>query len=110
MRMRWSVSVLALLLGSGAVLAADAPAAPGSFRAAQETGIDLRLRPVDLLNIDQPQGAPGSFRSAQDAGLTTPWSHQIGRKWSLEGFQGPAGPPVWQDPEEPVGIKLKREL
>ena len=51
-RMRWSVFVLALLLGIGPVLAAELPAAPGSFRAAQETGLDLSLRPVDLLNVD----------------------------------------------------------
>jgi hypothetical protein len=110
MPMRWSVSLLALLLGAGAAQAEDLPAAPGSFRAAQDTGIDLGLRPVDFLNVEDVKGAAGSFRAAQDAGLTTPWSHELGAKWSLEGYQGPAGPPVWQDPEEPVGIKLKRDL
>ncbi len=110
MRMRWSVSVLALLLGTVAVLAGDLPAAPGSFRAAQDTGLDLSLRPVDLLNVDQTSAAAGSFRAAQDAGLTTPWSHELGSKWSLEGYQGPAGPPVWQNSKQPVGIKLKRDL
>jgi hypothetical protein len=108
--MRWSVSLLVLLLGTGAVLAEELPAAPGSFRAAQDTGLDLSLRPVDLLNVDQSRAAPGSFRAAQDAGLTTPWSHEIGPKWSLEGYQGPAGPPPWEKSKEPIGIKLKRQL
>jgi hypothetical protein len=99
-----------LLLGAGVVLAEEPPAAPGSFRAAQDTGLDLSLRPVDLLNVDPSRAAPGSFRAAQDAGLTTPWSHGIGPKWSLEGYQGPAGPPPWEKPREPIGIKLKRQL
>jgi hypothetical protein len=107
--MRWSVFPVAFQLGTGAAMAEEAPAAPGSFRAAQETGLDLGLRPVDLVNVDQ-KAPPGSFRAAQDAGLNTPWSREIGPKWSLEGYQGPAGPPAWDRPREPVGIKLKREL
>jgi hypothetical protein len=108
--MRWSVALLAFLLGTGVLLAEELPAAPGSFRAAQDTGLDLSLRPVDLLNVDLPRGAAGSFRAAQDAGLTTPWSREVGPKWSLEGYQGPAGPPAWEAPGQPVGIKLKRDL
>ncbi len=109
-RMRWSVFALALLLPAATVLAEEPAAAPGSFRAAQETGLDLSLRPVDLLNIEPQQAAAGSFRAAQDAGLTTPWSREVGPKWSLEGYQGPAGPPAWGAPRQPVGLKLKREL
>ena len=108
MRVRWSVCFLALLLGTGAALAGDLPAAPGSFRAAQDTGIDLSLRPVDLLNVDETSAAPGSFRAAQDAGL--PWSHQLSPKWSLEGYQEPAARPVGRDPKELVGVRLKRDL
>jgi hypothetical protein len=108
--MRWSVSLLALLLGTHAALAQQTPAAPGSFRAAQETGLDLSLRPVDLLNVEPSPAAPGSFRAAQDTGLTTPWSREIGSKWSLEGFQGPAGPPPWEKSKQPIGIQLKRQL
>jgi hypothetical protein len=109
--MRWSVCHLTLLLlGSGIALAEDPPAPPGSFRAAQETGLDLGLRPVDLLNLEVAKPAAGSFRAAQEAGLTTPWSRELGPKWSLEGYQGPAGPPAWEKPGEPVGIKVKREL
>jgi hypothetical protein len=107
--MRCSVLLVPFLLGTGAALAAEAPAAPGSFRAAQETGLDLSPRPVDLLNVDA-KAPPGSFRAAQEVGLNTPWSRELGPKWSLEGYQGPAGPPSWDRPREPVGIKLKREL
>jgi hypothetical protein len=108
--MRWPVSLLALLLAPGAVLTEEPAAAPGALRAAQETGLDLGLRPVDLLNVDASRAPPGSFRAAQDAGLDKPWSREIGPKWSLEGYQGPAGPPAWEGPREPVGIKLKRDL
>ena len=63
-----------------------------------------------LADVDSANGAAGSFRAAQDAGLTVPWSREIGPKWWLEGYQGPAGPPPWKDSNQPVGIQLKHEL
>lgn len=88
--------------------ATDGSAGNGSFRAAQEEGLDLSLRPVDLLNVD-PGAAPGSFRAAQDAGKDA-WSKPMSQKWALEGYQGPGGPPAWDEQEEPVGVKLMRRF
>lgn len=104
---------LALTLMMGEALAetpeaTDGSASNGSFRAAQEEGLDLSLRPVDLLNVD-PGAAPGSFRAAQDAGKDA-WSKPMSQKWALEGYQGPGGPPAWDEQEEPVGVKLMRRF
>jgi hypothetical protein len=74
---------------------ADEGAAPGSFRAAQETGLDFSLRPVDLLNIAPGSAPPGSFRAAQDIRTRDAWSQPYGDRWSAEGYQGPGAPPPW---------------
>ena len=106
------ILALTMTLVAGAALAetpaTDGSASNGSFRAAQEEGLDLSLRPVDLLNVD-PGAAPGSFRAAQDAGKDA-WSKPMSQKWALEGYQGPGGPPAWDEQEEPVGVKLMRRF
>jgi len=110
---RLLVPSLALTFVMGATVLAETPttdgsAGSGSFRAAQEEGLDLSLRPVDLLNVD-PGASPGSFRAAQDAG-TDAWKKPVDQRWALEGYQGPGGPPAWDEREEPVGVKLMRRF
>jgi hypothetical protein len=96
--MRWwlpaacLVVALAPLYRPRADAAAGAP--PGSFRGAQETGLDLSLRPVDLLNLAPGSAPSGSFRAAQDIGGDA-WSRRYGERWSREGYQGPGAPPPW---------------
>jgi len=92
LRTAWLVVALAPSL-PGAEEAAGA--APGSFRSAQETGLDLSLRPVDLLNVPPGSAPPGSFRAAQDIGARGAWPGLYGERWSREGFQGPGAPPPW---------------
>lgn len=75
-------------------------AAPGSYRQAQELGIDLALRPVDLIN--QPErAAPGSFRAAQE--VQSPIGRDLGGEWARSRVDGrdqtaiPEGPQVWDE-------------
>lgn len=68
----------------------DAGAPAGSFRAAQDRGLDFSLRPVDLLNVAPGGAAPGSYRAAQDIGRRHAWSRGLGDGWS-----GPGVPPSW---------------
>ena len=95
--MRWSVwACLILALTPLTQPGADEDgAASGSFRAAQETGLDFSLRPVDLLNVAPGSPPPGSFRAAQDMGSSDAWSRRYGNRWSAEGYQGPGAPPPW---------------
>jgi hypothetical protein len=95
-RSLWAVCLI-LVLAHGAGPGADEAdgAAPGSFRAAQETGLDLSLRPVDLLNIAPGSAPSGSFRAAQDVGSGDAWSRLYGGRWSAEGYLGPGAPPPW---------------
>ncbi len=102
--MRWSVRAACLILGLAALpdlraddddSGADTAAAAGSFRAAQELGLDYSIRPVDILNIAPGGAPPGSFRAAQDAGTGDRWSRRYGDRWSAEGYQGPGTPPPW---------------
>jgi hypothetical protein len=80
---------------------------PGSFRAAQETGIDFSLRPVDLLNVAPGSAPPGSFRSAQDLG-SGPWS-RFDRGSPAAGYQGPGAPPPWAGGRDrPLGSGAQR--
>lgn len=81
--------------GVGAPPPCHIPARQGSFRAAQETGLDFSLRPVDLLNVAPGSPPPGSFRAAQDMGSSDAWSRRYGNRWSAEGYQGPGAPPPW---------------
>jgi hypothetical protein len=87
--------ILALAPLAGLWAAENGEAAPGSFRAAQETGLDLSLRPVDLLNLAPGSAPSGSFRAAQDIGSGDAWSRLYGGRWSAEGYQGPGAPPPW---------------
>jgi hypothetical protein len=81
-------------------------AAPSSFRAAQDAGLNLSLRPIDLVNLDR--AAPGSFRAAQDIGLASPWSRYDQRS-ATEGYQGPGAPPPWAGGKErPLGSGAQR--
>jgi hypothetical protein len=102
--MRWSVRAACLILGLAALPelraddddgGTDTGAAAGSFRAAQELGLDYSVRPVDILNIAPGGAPPGSFRAAQDAGTKDLWSRRYGDRWSAEGYQGPGAPPPW---------------
>ena len=81
--------ILALAHVTGPGADEQGGAAPGSFRAAQETGLDLSLRPVDLLNIAPGRPPPGSFRAAQDVGSSNAWSRYGDR------YQGAGPPPPW---------------
>ena len=74
--------------------AQEGGAASSSFRAAQEMGLDLSLRPVDLLNVAPGSAPPGSFRAAQDISGDA-WSGLYGGRWAAEGYQGPGAPPPW---------------
>jgi hypothetical protein len=101
----WLLVTLALLPRSGADEAAGG--APGSFRAAQETGLNLSLRPVDLLNLAPGSAPSGSFRAAQDIGA--PWSRRYGERWSAQGYQGPGAPPPWAGgKDQPLGSGARR--
>ena len=98
-RLRWSVRAAYLI---PALIALATPradeaggAAPGSFRAAQDVGLDFSLRPVDLLNVAPGNAPPGSFRAAQDIGGGDAWSRRYGERWSSQGYQGPGAPPGW---------------
>ena len=57
-------------------------------------GLDLSLRPVDLLNVAPGSAPPGSFRAAQDVSGDA-WSGLYGGRWAAEGYQGPGAPPPW---------------
>jgi hypothetical protein len=104
--MRSSVQTACLVLALGAIVqprAQDADtgsgngpgAAAGSFRAAQDLGLDYSLRPADILNVPPGGAPPGSFRAAQDAGNSDAWSRRFGDRWSADGYQGPGVPPPW---------------
>jgi hypothetical protein len=97
--MRWSVRAacpIATLIALAMPRADEAGGTvPGSFRAAQEVGLDFSLRPVDLLNVAPGSPPPGSFRAAQDIGAGDAWSRRYGDRWSAEGYQGPGVPPPW---------------
>lgn len=102
---RGSVQAACLLLALAALVEPRAQedqtgAAPSSFRAAQDQGLDLSLRPIDLINLDR--GAPpGSFRAAQDTGFSY--------RWSTEGYQGPGAPPPWAGGKDrPLGTGAQR--
>jgi hypothetical protein len=76
-------------------------AAPSSFRAAQDQGLSLSLRPIDLINLDRRGATPGSFRAAQDTGFSD--------RWSTEGYQGPGAPPPWAGGKDrPLGTGAQR--
>lgn len=100
MRWRWMprpVWAACLILAVAPLVrpgAQEGGAASGSFRAAQETGLDLSLRPVDLLNVAPGSAPPGSFRAAQDNSGDA-WSGLYDGRWSAEGYQGPGVPPPW---------------
>jgi hypothetical protein len=92
-RSAWAAClILALAPLAGPRADAADGAAPGSFRAAQETGLDFSLRPVDLLNVAPGSAPPGSFRAAQDTGSHDAWLRHYGNRW-LDG--GPGPPPPW---------------
>lgn len=98
--------ILALAPAAGGQEAAGA--ASGSFRAAQETGLDLSLRPVDILNLAPGSAPPGSFRAAQDMGGDA-WSRRYGERWSRDGYQGPGAPPPWAGGrDQPLGSGAPR--
>ena len=89
---RWLRSAGApLLLSAQIVFAAtgdamdNAPA--GSYRAAQDKGLDLTFD-YDALFANQPSdgyGAPtGSFRAAQDVPARVDWSRRVGKTWELD--------------------------
>ena len=90
----WAACLILALAPLARPGAQEGVAAQGSFRAAQETGLDFSLRPVDLLNVAPGSAPPGSFRAAQDAGSAS-WVQQYGDRWSSEGYQGPGAPPPW---------------
>jgi hypothetical protein len=90
----WAAWLISALSAPAAPRADEASPAPGSFRAAQEVGLDFSLRPVDLLNVAPSSAPPGSFRAAQDIGGDL-WSRRYGDRWSVEGYQGPGAPPAW---------------
>jgi hypothetical protein len=75
-------------------------AAPGSFRQAQELGIDLAVRPADLINRPE-RAAPGSFRAAQD--VRSPIGRDLGGEWARSRVDDrdqtavPEGPQVWDE-------------
>lgn len=86
----------------------ETAAAPSSFRAAQEEGLDLSLRPIDLINADRARATPGSFRAAQDIGLASPWS-RFDQRAPAEGYQGPGAPPPWAGgKDQPLGSGAQR--
>jgi hypothetical protein len=114
MRGRWMqrslrTACLALALARWLPAGADeAGAAAGSFRGAQETGLNLSLRPVDLLNLAPGSAPPGSFRAAQEIGGDA-WSRRYGDRWSAQGYQGPGAPPPWAGgKDQPLGSGAAR--
>jgi hypothetical protein len=107
---RGSVQAACLLLALATLARPEAQetqagAAPSSFRAAQDEGLNLSLRPIDLINVDRG-AAPGSFRAAQDTGLAWP---RFDQRSASEGYQGPGAPPPWAGGKErPLGSGAQR--
>ena len=94
-RSAWPVSLVLALASATGPGAQQGGAASGSFRAAQDVGLNLSLRPVDLLNLSPGRAPSGSFRAAQDIGTRNAWPGLYGERWSAEGYQGPGAPPPW---------------
>jgi hypothetical protein len=113
---RWTgrtVQAACLLLALAALVRSEAQegqtgAAPSSFRAAQDEGLNLSLRPIDLINADRGRATPGSFRAAQDIGLASPWT-RFDQRSPAEGYQGPGAPPPWAGGKDrPLGSGAQR--
>ena len=89
---RWLRFAGAPLLLSAQIVAAAADDAKdnvpaGSYRAAQDKGLDLTAD-YDALFANQPgdggSAPPGSFRAAQDLPARVDWSRRVGKSWELD--------------------------
>ncbi len=63
----------------------NAPA--GSYRAAQDQGLDLTVDYDALFanqSGDRGGAPPGSFRAAQDLPARVDWSRRVGKSWELD--------------------------
>ncbi len=89
---RWLRFAGALLLLWAQIVAAaagdardNAPA--GSYRAAQDQGLDLTVDYDALFanqSGDRGSAPPGSFRAAQDLPARVDWSRRVGKSWELD--------------------------
>jgi hypothetical protein len=121
---RWLRFAGAPLLLSAQIVAAAAGdvkgnAPSGSYRAAQDKGLDLTAD-YDAPFANQPGdigGAPpGSFRAAQDLPARVDWSRRVGKSWELDPVllhRRQAGRPDRPDDDlskKTLGIELRRRF
>ena len=112
-----------LFAASGALAQGDDPgfpggsAAQGSFRAAQEKGLDLSLDYEALLSDNAAYESPaptGSYRAAPDVPAGKNWSRRLGSKWVVDPVvlnrrqDGTLDEPNADVPDQVLGIELRR--
>ncbi len=128
----WLAFALAFA-ASGALAQADDPgsadggAARGSFRAAQERGLDLSIgrealdsdtadyEAPDSDTADNESPAPaGSYRAAQDVPAGKNWSRRLGKNWVADPValnrrqDGTLDEPNADVPDQVLGIEVRR--
>lgn len=105
----------------------DGGAAQGSFRAAQEKGLDLSIdyealdsqnaddEAPDSQSADDESPAPaGSYRAAQDMPAGKNWSRKLGSKWVVDPValnrrqDGTLDEPNADVPDQMLGIEVRR--
>ncbi|MDH3597906.1 MAG: hypothetical protein OEU09_21620 [Rhodospirillales bacterium] len=122
-----------LFAASGALAQADDPGSPnggaaqGSFRAAQERGLDLSIgrealdshdadgEAPDSQNAEDESPAPaGSYRAAQDVPAGKNWSRRLGKNWVADPVamnrrqDGTLDEPNADVPDQVLGIEVRR--
>ena len=112
-----------LFAASGALAQVDDPGSPdrgaaqGSFRAAQQKGLDLSIdyEALDSHSADDESPAPaGSYRAAQDVPASVDRSRKLGSKWVVDPVllnrrqDGTLDKPNADVPDQMLGIELRR--
>lgn len=118
----WFAWAALLLFGQAASALAEeygSGAAAGSFRAAQEEGLDLTL-PFDPVEGEDPSAAtddvPGGSGAAEDGPDRVDWSRRVGEDWELNPVllnRRQAGQPDRPDDDlsnKLLGIELRKEF
>jgi hypothetical protein len=101
----------------GAPGARDGDAPPGSFRAAQDRGLDLSVD-YEALGSDgaeyESPAPAGSYRAAQDVPEAVDWSRRLGSKWVVDPValnrrqDGTLNEPNADVPDQVLGIEVRR--
>jgi hypothetical protein len=119
----YRLAIALLFAASGALAQVDDPgfpdggAAQGSFRAAQQQGLDLSIdfEALDSHGADDESPAPaGSYRAAQDMPAGKNWSRKLGSKWVADPValnrrqDGTLDEPNADVPDQMLGIEIRR--